>query len=424
MLLKLLLLGCLLAGPALAQSVRQGPPTHRIPDPALRRMLARQGFITNGALNSKAYHWDQLHISGEGIKSLAGIQYMGRVKELYITGTRLRRLDFLPPNVDFFVCSDNELESLPALPPYLRSLNCDHNRLTRLPPLPATLTSLACGYNRLTALPPLPPRLEWLGFSHNRLTRLPPLPLRLTYLNYAQNPIPTSALPAAYRPLPCRAADQNCQPNPLVNWHILAASIPDTAFAITGFQVVTNSDENMTGAISRETVLFRPQGNNLVAGSQRTEKRDYARSSTGFYLKDSTYDQPVSYAVAKKRLKQILDDIYANELTIKLTVNDSLRTIDLRYKNLAQTLARDCSDCGNQEITYLIDTSSGPIRLQDTLDFMGLEPISKPPNPRPQVRLLDWLYMYRLTQATIPNNEMVKHYFRKQGLQDILSWVR
>ena len=107
-----------------------------------------------------------------------------------------------------------------------------------------------------------------------------------------------------------------------MNWHILAASIPDTAFAITGFQVVTNSVENMTGAINRETVLFRPQGNNLVAGSQRTEKRDYARSSTGFHLKDSTYDQPVSYAVAKKRLKQILDDIYANELSshAKVTV--------------------------------------------------------------------------------------------------------
>ena len=414
------LLLCLPVASALAQ-----PPIHRISDPALRRLLARQGFLTNGVLNDKSRRWDQLRISGEGIKSLEGVQYFTGVKALYITRTKLQNLAFLPPNVNFLVCSNNDLVALPTLPPYLEYLSCDHNRLVRLPPLPGTLTSLDCSNNRLAALPILPPRLEHLHFGHNRLTRLPSLPPKLTFLNYCRNPIPVSALPAAYRPLPCGATEQNCQPNALVNWHILNAQIPDTTFEITGMLVVISSDENMTGNTIKETVRFRPSGDYLVAGSQREEIRDYKfnKAANAYRLQDTTYSKPVNYAVSQAAVRQLIKAIFTNELVIKLQLGDTLRTVDLRYKNLRPGNVGSCSDCGNQEMDYLIYTTTAPIHLQYTLGFEGMQPISAPPSPQPQTPLLDWLYMYKLTQATIPDNWMVKHYFRRQGLRDTLRWA-
>lgn len=444
--LQLVLLLWLLTGPVLAQAVRPAVPQHRIPDPALRRLLARQGFLTNGVLNEKSRRWDQLHISGEGIKSLDGIQYFIRVEDLQITHTRLRRLDFMPPNVRSLDCSGNELVALPPLPPYLqalgcagnrliklpplpaylRGLSCDDNRLTELPPLPTTLSYLSCGGNQLTALPLLPPSLETLHIGRNHLTRLPPLPPNLTVLNYFNNPIPDSDLPAAYRPLPCRTTTQNCQPNTLVKWPILRAQIPDTTFEIKEMQVVTNSDENMTGGTSKETVSFQPWGDYLVAGSQRHDRHDesYNPTTEKFRKRDTTYFRPVNYVVEQTILKRIIKDIYANRLLIALRTNDTLHTVDLRYKNLTPANAGSCSDCGNQEIDFYIRTTGAPIHLHYTIEFMTFHPISEPPQSQPQVSLLDWLYMYKLTQAAIPKNSMVKWCFRDAALRDILRWAR
>lgn len=426
LLLKMMPLLLGLAGPAWAQAGRPvPPPQHRIPDPALRRLLARQGFLTNGVLNEKSRRWDQLQISGEGIKSLEGIQYFTAVKELYITNTRLQRLDFMPPNVSYFVCSNNQLLTLPPLPPYLHYLVCDHNRLAKLPPLPATLTSLNCCYNRLATLPSLPRALTELYVGHNRLARLPTLPPNLLRLNYFANPIPRSALPAAYRPLPCRAAEQNCQPNTLVNWPILNAKIPDTTFHITGMRVVTTASGGMVAQVAQATVLFQLRGNDLVADTQLNERREYVHNGVKHViLHDTSHASPVNYRVGAKTIQKTIKDIYSDELVLKVLVGDSAHIVDLRYKDLAVNNFTTCMDCETQEIHYTIYTNKEPIEIRYQLDFMGIEPVSRPPNPRPQVQLLDWLYMHNLTAATIPGNELVKHYFRPQCLRDIVRWAR
>ena len=101
--------------------------------------------------------------------------------------TDLPNLKILAPNLEYFFCNNNQLESLPELPDTLRHLFCYSNQLRKLPTLPASLRILNCVQNNLIDLPPLPAGLLQLQVNDNQLRELPELPQGLQVLQCHRN---------------------------------------------------------------------------------------------------------------------------------------------------------------------------------------------------------------------------------------------
>lgn len=415
--MKLLLLISLVASSALAQPVR------RIPDAALRRTLARQGFLTNGVLNDKSRRWDQLYISGEGIRSLEGIQYFTNVERLIVRDTKLTALTHLPPHLKYLECPHNALLTLPKLPPALQVLDCANNRLVRVPDLPATLTAFNCANNRLARLPALPAALVVVNCSSNRLTALPPLPPNLRYLNYCHNPVLARALAPVFRAMPCLDSKQNCLPNTLVNWNILHAKIADTTSTFLALQVVVAAQHSWGAGTEEETVHFRQIGAQLVADTVRIHKLVPGIGTRRPV--DTTYFRPATYAVNQGTIQQLVKDIYTQKLVFDTGPSGGAQVLDLTTKRMERDYY-GCSDCSDYTINYVLyGGQSGPIRLSYGLDStLGAGPVGDPPSSRVRTELLDWLYMYRLTNATIPDNEAVRFFFKPQHLREVLHWAQ
>lgn len=394
--LKLLLLLLLLASSALAQ------PARRIPDAALRRVLARQGFLTNGVLNDKSRRWDQLYISGEGIQSLEGIQYFTHVEWLTVRDTRLTALTHLPPRLKYLECPHNALRALPKLPPALQLLNCSNNRLDRLPALPATLVVVNCSGNRLTALPPLPSNLR--------------------YLNYWRNPALARTLAPVFRARPCPDPKQNCLPNALIGWNILHAKITDTTSTFSALKVVIAAQHSWGVGSEEETVHFKQIGGRLVADSVRIHK-----SVPGYGTRrpvDTTYFRPASYAVSQEFIQQVVKDIYTQKLVFDTGPAGGGQVLDLTTKRMEKD-SYGCKDCNYYAISYVLYGLSGPVHLSYRFDsLLGAGPVGNPPTSQVQTELLDWLYMYKLTNATLPDNETVRFFFKPQHLRKVLQWTQ
>ena len=410
--MKLLLL--LLLAPALTLA-------QRIPDAALRRTLARQGFITNGQLNAKARKWDQLYIEGADIKSLEGIQHFVNVRFLTIYRTKLERLDYMPPRVESLTCSKNALTELPALPPMLTHLSCDDNRLTRLPTLPARLTHLTCADNRLTQLPTLPAGLTYLNFSNNRLVALPVLPPALTYLNYFGNPLPPSRLPPVFATMTCSDGKQNCLPNPLRNWHILNARIQDTAFIPTRLQVTLTYNHAWGGGVETKQVVFRPLGAYLVADSAQVRK--FGRPA-GRGRPDTTYIEPLREMVSQRFLRQLVADISRQKMVFRLRFGDTARVLDLTRQRMELETTMGCIDCSDATIRYVLVNDSASVSLNYSANGMvSGSPFAYGGTKFIVTPILDWLYMYQLVRATMPAEPYLQRVFRESGLRKLVKWA-
>lgn len=73
---------------------------------------------------------------------------------LNISNNFIRNINYLPPNLETFICCNNKISLLNAeLPNRLKIFKCCKNYLGNLPELPPTLEILACKSNNLTHLP-------------------------------------------------------------------------------------------------------------------------------------------------------------------------------------------------------------------------------------------------------------------------------
>ena len=81
-----------------------------IPDINLRNELKEQGFFTGDSLDiSKTLNEEDLNLFDVGIENLNGLQYFQQVRSLGISENRIKRLEYLPPNLRVLDCSNNEI---------------------------------------------------------------------------------------------------------------------------------------------------------------------------------------------------------------------------------------------------------------------------------------------------------------------------
>lgn len=168
------------------------------PDNAFREVVT--GFDTNNNKKLDSKEIDQvfeLWCSGKDIKSLKGIAYFSKLRDLYCDGNQLTSLDLsgnkylwtlncsdnkltdldISKNADLcdFSCNNNKLTKLDiSKNTNLGILNCANNNLTSLN-LSAneSLNTLDCSFNSLTSLDVKNnPQLYWLFTHNNKLSKL------------------------------------------------------------------------------------------------------------------------------------------------------------------------------------------------------------------------------------------------------------
>ena len=148
------------------------------PDPVFRAYVFdnfdvdKDGKISEEeALNVKT-----IDVSDRGIKSLTGLEYFPKLRELYCGDNQLTSLDVTKnPELSYLCCEDNQLTSLDVTNnPELSYLYCEDNELTSLDVTKnPKLSALHCYFNQLISLDVSNnPELSALHCSSNQLTSL------------------------------------------------------------------------------------------------------------------------------------------------------------------------------------------------------------------------------------------------------------
>lgn len=398
--MKVLILLLLLSSQLSAQNLRP------IPDINLRNELIKQGFVTNDSLDLRKTHGRlQLELYNKEIENLDGLQYFERVWRLTIQNNKITHLNNLPPNLTQLDCSNNNLSLIDKLPNKLKYLSCNNNEISMIKNLPSSLISL--------------------DFSNNLMKQMPKLPSALQYINYSNNLIPFESLPPLFQRLDCVDQSQNCMPYELMDWRILNASIKDSSLIIKGMTIKLNSDYSWGFGKQVETINFKVDKSKLVA-----DKMQVIRSYDINYhpnKKDSTYTNKVEYSVETAKINQFIQDIYSNKMLVQIQVGDSVKSIDLKNKKNATTnLSSVCYDCTGYNLQYLIYSQSDTITLMYSFDSGFKDGVTiNLQNGYVNIKsILDWLYIYKLTNLTFYRNKITTYFFNKHNLDKVIKWAK
>jgi hypothetical protein len=374
-----------------------------IPDINLRNELSKEGFVTNDSLDIRKTEGRlQLELNDKGIENLEGLQYFEQVSRLEIDNNRIKRIDNLPPNLTDFFCSNNKI-------------SCIEN-------LPANLKYLFCSNNIITIINNLPPNLISFDFSNNSMNTMPLLPMTLQHLNYSNNPIPLDSLPKLFRRASCDDQAQNCLPYELMNWRILNATVKDTSLKITGMTIKLNAEYSWGFGSQIETINFNIKDSKLVADRIEVNRKDGKNVAN----KDSNYFNKMKCSVEVSKINQLLKDIYSNEMLVQIQVGDSVKSINLKNKKNGSACSSSCSDCTYYYLQYVIYSEPDTIKLNYEFDsgYGGGVTICSSNGPENIKSILDWLYIYKLTNLTFDKHEITTYYFNKSNLDRIVKWAK
>jgi hypothetical protein len=376
-----------------------------IPDINLRNELKKEGFVTNDSLDiRKTQGRLQLELNDKGIENLDGLQYFDQVWRLVIYNNKIKLLDNLPPNLTDLACSNNEIRLIDNLPINLKYLGCSNNKISNIKNLPPYLISL--------------------DFSNNSLKNMPLLPKTIQYINYSNNLIPLDSLSKPFQSISCEEQSQNCLPYELMNWRILNANVKDTSLKITGMTIKLNSGYSWGFGSQVEIINFKIKNSKLVAN--KMEVKRYYDKNVQPNKNDSSYYNNVNYSVEVSKINQFLEDIYSNKMLVQIQIGDSLKSINLKTKKNGITCFSDCSDCTGYNLQYIIYTHTDTINLNYGFDS-GLSSgptICSTNGPENIKSILDWLYIYRLTNLTFDKHEITKYYFNKINLDRVIKWAK
>lgn len=376
-----------------------------IPDINLRNELKKEGFVTNDSLDIvKIQGRLQLELSGKGIENLDGLQYFNQVWNLQISNNKIKQLENLPLN--------------------LTQLNCSNNDITQIDKLPEHLKYLICSYNKINIIENLPNPLISLVFSNNQMTHLPQLTNNLQFINYSNNPIPHDSLPSLFQNINCDDLSQNCLPYEFMKWKILNATIKDTSIKITEIKIKLVSSYSWGFGSQVETIDFKSNKSKLSADKMQI-KRTYDKLNQKD-KKDSTYFKKIKYSVDIYKINQIINDIFLNKMSIQIQVGDSIKSINLKNKKNGETCFSDCMDGTYYNLEYTIFSKLDSIKLNyhfNSCSSNGVT-ICSTNGPENINSILDWLYIYKLTNLTICNEETVKYFFNKNNLDRVIKWAK
>jgi hypothetical protein len=377
-----------------------------IPDANLRKALKDNRFTTKDSLDTyKVRGRLQLELNNKGIQNLDGLQYFERLWKLEI--------------------NNNEIESLIYLPPNLTSLSCTNNKLTVIDSLPKKLKVLNCSNNKISRLENLPEFLEYIDFRNNALTYFPVIPrTKLDFVNYYNNPIPYDSLPLLYQETNCNSYSMNCLPNKLRKWHILQHNIKQSEIEEiikieAQFLTFYNGQTHSSGFKS-EDINFNPSEEYFTANEIITTE------TINYYEKDTTKIKTVKpfYSTFRNsKIKEILNDIYINNLIISAPLKDSIVTINFEHKKrknneLISIPSRSSHDT-SYNLFFSFTTHSRTIKLKYYFSdsyFITLQ-------SQETSHILNWLYMYKLVNLCFSNHEVLNNvYFRESNLNRIIKW--
>ena len=397
--MKLFILLLLLTTKVAAQNLRP------IPDINLRNELNRQGFVTNDSLDlQKTQGRLQLELNDKGIENLDGLQFFAQVWRLIIHHNKIINLDNLPPNLTNIDCSNNKLTVIDKLPGYLKYLGCSNNKIVSIKNLPINLLSL--------------------DFSNNSMQQMPELPANLQYINYSNNPIPFDCLPPLFQSINCNDQSQNCLPYELMNWKILNATIKDTSIRITGITIKLSSGYSWGFGSQVETINFKLDKSKLVADKMQVSRK-YEKNNRA-NKKDSIYIKKIDHSVEVAKINQFIKDIYLNKMLVQIQDGDSVKSINLKNKKNGTTCFVDCKDCTGYNLQYLIYNQSDTIKLNygfNSALSSGVT-ICSPNGPEDIKSILDWLYIYKLTNITFYKHEITTSFFSKENLDKVIKWAK
>ncbi len=374
-----------------------------IPDSNLRKALAEQNFTTNDSLDlTKINGLLQLQLGNKNIENLDGLQYFERVWGLTLYRNKLKTLKNLPPNVTTLSCDANELEIIDCLPKSITNLSCSNNNITRIKNLPNSLISLNCSNNKLTKLPALPPKLQ--------------------YINYSNNPIKKSALPLEYQKIDCNEINKNCLPLNKISWNILNSKFKNSNLDLLGMEIKIAYNYSWGFGSETKTTLYEKLDDNLYA-KKIENKRRYNRIVEKDKNDTITFEQ-VNYVLEISKIKQLLKDIYDNNLNV--FISDSTKNIDLRkINNSTNFCASNCADCTYYDVKYTFFCKADTIQMYFSFDSSLYEgPSLCPPKGSGNIKtILDWLYLYKLTNLTLHNDELNSVFFNTKNIDKIRKWA-
>jgi hypothetical protein len=362
-----------------------------IPDQNLKTELINQGFTTNDSLDTrKIVGRLQLDLSNKKIQDLEGLQYFNRVWKLNLSNNNISNLRNLPPNLTVLYCANNKLIEIDGLPNSLQHLGCNGNEINRITNLPNSLTSI--------------------NFSNNKMSEFPVFTDNLQFVNYYKNPIPLNKLPSLYQNVHCENSAQNCMPNELIKWKILNNTLKDSANPINKIKITLLSNYNLENGKRSETFIFKKRKSNLVS------KRIYLNRTKGS-------SSSIKNSIKKSSFEAILSDIYTEKLVI-YPIIDSSAIINLTNKKNGMECFSDCSHCSRYSLSYTIYTLSDTINLnygfEGTMNN-GISICSKY-GPEDIKSILEWLYIYRLTNLTFKDHLLVNRFFNRKNLDKIVEW--
>lgn len=316
-----------------------------IPDLNLKNELNKKGFITNDSLDlRKTKGVLQLEFVNSGIENLDGLQYFDQVFELTISKTKISRLNYLPPNLIFLSCMDNNISQIDSLPSKITFIDCQNNNITSIGKLPDQLKYLVCNNNKISVIHNFPDGLQELNLSNNQMTCIPRLPNSILSFNYAHNPIPFDSLPQFYKSIDCNDPWQNCLPYELRKLKILQATIKNPTRKIIGMEIKLYH-RDMRFWTQTETLNFRLIKSKLVADTIITRTRNikaeevYTKEKAYTLLEKGTTDSTdffkIKTSVDINQLEKIVNDIYLNKIPNQMLVGHSINEFDLK-KNKKQ----------------------------------------------------------------------------------------
>ncbi len=350
-----------------------------IPDVNLRNELTRLGFTVNDSLDIQKIEGKvSLKLSGKKIENIEGLQHFKQLRYLFI----------------------------------------ENNKISKIEILPESLEQLFCDTNKISLIINLPKTLKFLSFGNNQMTYLPELPKSLEFLNYRNNPIRIDILPVQFQNINCNSLFQNCLPNTIVNWHLLNSTIKSKPEKISGMKIVLNAKYSWGQGKQVETLDFKLDGSTLFA-----DRPKIVRTKDN---KDSVFFNDILYSFDESQVAQIINDIYLNKMIVQIPDGDSLVTIDMSNKINESTCFNNCSDCTEYELEYFIYTKSDTIHLSYNFDnSLNRGIVLCEMEGSANIKLiLDWLYIYKLINVTIPYHKIANSIFNKPNLDRIADWAK
>ena len=214
------------------------------------------------------------------------------------------------------------------------------------------------------------------------------------------------------------------QPTNLLSGNLLSANNQSVAAPLTGLTITLHSFYPSGLGQQVETWTYRAAGEQLLTRGVWTRRISNAV--------DSTYFRARLQAVPSAVLLNFWRELTAARPEIKLVVDGQAQTLNLArrahsppHEPDVTELSGMCYDCPNYQWHFQLYNATDTVSASYGLSGVGLaEPTLHPPDRVRQAReVLEWLYMYRLLQLTLPKHDITRTYFTNSRLARLVRWV-